>query len=915
MDTKLTKFNARFVVKAISIILVLLTVFFSSKIALSCLDEIYASDGKYKDYYFSDAVFNKDSDGFYTSQDFNNYVESYLSNILYYSNVFSDTTGKSFKELKDEINEKYEKYKYNVLKALYSELVLYGGDFDGYSDEVYSLLTSDIIQLKRTGDSTKTSSNAYLDYYRNDEDVFLDYCVYDVLNDISSKQKEKLSVNIASANKLGADLIVELPDVYFEDDDGMESIITGGKYTLKINEKRAKEILCANGKLSELINYDSMEEVKESFGFDQSYKNINYIVKTYSGDVLTNLKDYKTKEKDLDNYLKSFTYYLTGSDCSFRSNYGTNYNASVYYYSNGWGVNVSSEPQIIATTGTTSVNNMDVTSVYDEDSHESFTVDCTNSDDIIKVKSLAVFFNDNAVFHDCAVSDMKSSYVAAGELMRKIFTLVIIDILVFGVFMILLIVLSGKRGRNDEEIYLFPTDKIFFEIRLALSGVLIFVLGYYTVWAAFDYIHLNSPSLAGFVRGTIPYAVTLIIALLMDFILYVTRIVKAKRFSKGLILYRFIKWCFGFIINVIKKLFHTILAPFKAFVRIIRDVYKGKKAKNIKDVVVTKSVIIGLINIVLLLTIIVLAYSDNGIMLILTLGATVLLDVYMILRSLKFVGGVDNILDVLHAYRSGNLEVHINRAALPEYLMPAAEDLEELGDGIKLAVDEAVKQETTKTELITNISHDLKTPLTSIINYVELLKQCDIQNDTARSYLEVLGEKSDRLKYLICDLVEASKAATGNVEVNLVDVSLNEIIAQIIGEHDTAFKENNLEIVFDCTAEDIIVKADSKLLYRVLENLTVNVEKYAMKSTRVYISTEKTDTTGGIIIKNISAAPLNITPEQLKQRFVRGDSARTTEGNGLGLSIAENLCIAQGGKLDIDIMGDLFVAKVRAKLS
>lgn len=915
MDTKLTKFNARFIIKAISIILVLLTVFVSSNIALSYLDEIHASNSKYNAYYLSDAVFNKDSDGFYTSQDFNNYVESYLSNILYYSSVFSDTTGKSFDELKDEIDEKYEKYKYNVLKAIYSELVLYGGDFDDCSDEIYSLLTSDIIQLKRTGDNTKVSSNAYLDYYTNDENTFLDFCVYDMLNDISSKQKENLSVNIASANKLGADLIIELPDIYFEDDDGMESIIiNGGKYTLKINEKRAKEILCANGYLSELINYDSMEEAKESFGFDKSYKNINYIVKTYDGDVFTNVKDYKTKEKDLGNYLKGFTYYLTGSDSSFKSNYGSIYNASVYYYSNSWGVNVNSEAEIISI-GTTSVNNMDVTSFYDESTYDSTSESSTHSDDIIKVSSLVVFFNDNAVFHDNSVSDMKSSYAAAGKLMRKIATLVLINILVFGILMILLMALSGKRGMKDEEIHLLPTDKIFFEIRVALSGVLIFVLGYYAVWAVFDYVHMNSPTLVKFIRGTIPYAVTLIVALLMDFILYFTRIVKAKRFSESFVLYRLIKWCLCFIFKAIKKLFHIIFAPLKAFVRLIRDVYDGKKAKNIKDVVVTKSVIIGLINIVLLLTMIVLALNDNGFTLLLTLGATVLLDVYMILRSLKFVGGVDNILYILHAYRSGNLEAHINRAALPGYLMPAAEDLEELGDGIKLAVDEAVKQETTKTELITNISHDLKTPLTSIINYVELLKQCDIQNDTARSYLEVLGEKSDRLKYLICDLVEASKAATGNIEVNLVDVSLNEIIAQIIGEHDAAFKERNLEVIFDGTAEDITVKADSKLLYRVLENLTVNVEKYAMPSTRVYISTEKTDTTGGIIIKNISAAPLNITPEQLKQRFVRGDAARTTEGNGLGLSIAENLCTAQGGKLDIDIVGDLFVAKVRAKLS
>ena len=287
-----------------------------------------------------------------------------------------------------------------------------------------------------------------------------------------------------------------------------------------------------------------------------------------------------------------------------------------------------------------------------------------------------------------------------------------------------------------------------------------------------------------------------------------------------------------------------------------------------------------------------------------------LVDVYSLMKGLQFVGGVDRLLEVLNAYRKGNLDTYINRAALPDYLIPAAEDLEELGDGIRLAVEEAVRQETTKTELITNISHDLKTPLTSIINYVELLKHCDIQNETALSYLEVLGEKSDRLKYLISDLVEASKAATGNIEVNIVDVSLREIIVQITGEHSDNFDKKQLSIVCDIPEDDIVVRADSKLLYRVLENLTGNINKYAMPCTRVYISAQEHEGKGIITFKNISSAPLNITPEELKQRFVRGDASRTTEGNGLGLSIAENLCLIQNGKLDIEIVGDLFIAKV-----
>lgn len=231
-------------------------------------------------------------------------------------------------------------------------------------------------------------------------------------------------------------------------------------------------------------------------------------------------------------------------------------------------------------------------------------------------------------------------------------------------------------------------------------------------------------------------------------------------------------------------------------------------------------------------------------------------------------------------------------------------------DGIKNAVDKAMQNEKMKTELITNVSHDLKTPLTSIINYVDLLQKCDIEDETAQSYLAVLSEKSDRLKHLIEDLVEASKASSGAVNVNTVSVSVTEFINQLTGEHAEGLSEKNLNVIVTLPDEDIIVKADSNLLYRVLENLVVNVKKYAMEHTRVYISAQRSENTAKIIIKNISAAPLNMTPEELKSRFVRGDESRSTSGNGLGLSIAENLCNLMKGKLDLSIDGDLFTATV-----
>ena len=289
-------------------------------------------------------------------------------------------------------------------------------------------------------------------------------------------------------------------------------------------------------------------------------------------------------------------------------------------------------------------------------------------------------------------------------------------------------------------------------------------------------------------------------------------------------------------------------------------------------------------------------------------------DCYILLRGIRFVGAVKRLFRVTSEIRNGEENAKVDYTAIPSAFHETADNLMGIKDGIKAAVDKAMQNEKMKTELITNVSHDLKTPLTSIINYVDLLQKCDIPDETAQSYLQVLSEKSDRLKHLIEDLVEASKASSGAITVHTVSVSVNEFINQLTGEHSEGLSEKNLNVIVTLPDEDIIVKADSNLLYRVLENLVVNVKKYAMEHTRVYISAQKTGATAKIIIKNISAAPLNMTPEELKSRFVRGDESRSTSGNGLGLSIAENLCSLMKGKLDLSIDGDLFTATVEMPL-
>ena len=239
-----------------------------------------------------------------------------------------------------------------------------------------------------------------------------------------------------------------------------------------------------------------------------------------------------------------------------------------------------------------------------------------------------------------------------------------------------------------------------------------------------------------------------------------------------------------------------------------------------------------------------------------------------------------------------------------------AETLNNLGDGLETALQEQVKSERLKADLITNVSHDIKTPLTSIINYVDLLKREQIPNEKVQRYLEILDQKSQRLKNLTEDLVEASKASSGNLKLDIQDIDLVELVQQTNGEFEEKFQLRHLELVSSLPDRSIFIAADGRRLWRVLENLYNNAFKYAMESSRVYVDLVQEGDRVAFTIKNVSASPLNISPDELTERFVRGDVARTTEGSGLGLSIAKDLTRLQNGILEITIDGDLFKVQV-----
>ena len=262
------------------------------------------------------------------------------------------------------------------------------------------------------------------------------------------------------------------------------------------------------------------------------------------------------------------------------------------------------------------------------------------------------------------------------------------------------------------------------------------------------------------------------------------------------------------------------------------------------------------------------------------------------------------------AMADGDLSQNIDTRLLIGDFKRYGQRMNDLRSGIEQAVQEQTKAERMKTELITNVSHDIKTPLTSIVNYVDLLQKEDVQSEAAREYIAVLDRQSRRLKKLTEDLVEASKASSGALPVDLQPTDVSVLFDQIVGEYQERLADCRLTLVARPPEQPLTVCADGKLLSRVMDNLMSNICKYALEDTRVYAVASCDEKTVTISLKNVSRAELNISPDELMERFVRGDASRHTEGSGLGLSIAGSLVQLMGGTFDLSIDGDLFRADI-----
>lgn len=451
--------------------------------------------------------------------------------------------------------------------------------------------------------------------------------------------------------------------------------------------------------------------------------------------------------------------------------------------------------------------------------------------------------------------------------------------LIFAVILLLisivwLTVIAGKRT-GDEEIHLNGFDRIYTEI--AAAGVFCIWATSLDGFAMLIWRRIEEPRAGLIAAGGLGIYTA---ALFLLGYLSLVRRIKAGTLWKNSLL----RWC----LKIGKKIWAKVREFAELFSRNTSG--KIKIALLAGGFILFQFVVNGMI------------FQGSASFFLILIAADCGVLIYLIRKA----DGRDRILEGLKRISGGELQYKIPVDKLTGEEKVMAEYINHIGEGLDAAVENSLKNERMKTELITNVSHDIKTPLTSIINYVDLLKRENFTDPKICGYLDVLEAKAQRLKVLTEDVVEASKASSGAITLEMVDLNFGEMLHQVIGEFEERFEEKNLTLMVHFAEEQMIIRADGQRLWRVLENIFGNVVKYAMEGTRVYVQT--TPEKGRVVfsLKNISAQPLNISADELTERFIRGDVSRNTEGSGLGLSIAKSLTELQGGDFRLYLDGDLF---------
>jgi len=439
----------------------------------------------------------------------------------------------------------------------------------------------------------------------------------------------------------------------------------------------------------------------------------------------------------------------------------------------------------------------------------------------------------------------------------------------------LIIAIGHTKGKEGIDINDF--DKIPIEIILCVATIIVILI----IGAAGEFIRVIYDEYYDLAISLLltGYFVSYIVCALTG--VTIIKRIKAKILIKDSITGRTCRFCF----KILKKIFKQI----------------DKACKEISNsLTVTAKVIIFIIGYAVGMILLIGLFEGLG------AGIALIITAYFIYKFIERINCYKKIENHLkEMYEGDHTKKLFSSDFVPEF-QDVIKYINDVSSGFENAIQEGIKSEKLKTELITNVSHDIKTPLTSIINYVDLLKKEEIDNPKIKEYIDILDSKSQRLKKLTEDLVEASKASSGNVKLNIEKINIGELIKQTTGEFEDRFNEKKLEIITKIPEGIVYISADNRYMYRVIENLFSNISKYALESSRVYVDVVRDGGKVKIAIKNISKERLNISADELMQRFVRGDKSRTTEGSGLGISISKSLTELQKGKFDLQVDGDLF---------
>lgn len=533
--------------------------------------------------------------------------------------------------------------------------------------------------------------------------------------------------------------------------------------------------------------------------------------------------------------------------------------------------------------------NVTVKGISNQDTAKNIKNNFTNASG----KECYIYFStdnlqDGDLYEDIYTAYMQYRNYKASNLIMLIIPFLVLSLL----FLVCLLCLCGHTNDSDDLQIAFtdkiPTDIHFLlNIGIVIGGVAIVGMVLFDDVLSNNYTFYKYNRLVGLLLSLLCGAIWLVFT---EWITSVFRIKKANiSFFCNTLIYRASKYIFIKTKNFTKK---------------IKRIFSYKPQKMQKQTIL---LIIGYIFVNLLFALIAIIFGYYAPVIdILIFILAVVFNVCVLIFLLNYVEIFDEIIVATCEHKT----LSYDNKQVPVELKLLADNLANSNQQLQDAIQKAVKDEQMKTELITNVSHDLKTPLTSLITYSDLLEKCNITDENAIKYTNVIHRQSIKLKRLIEDLIEASKVSTGNVTLHKAVLNLSELAVQAITEFSSEIEKNGNIIVFNEPDDAPKVFADSSKTYRIISNLLSNAKKYSAPDTRIYISVYSDGINGYFEIKNISSEPLNISPDELTERFVRGDKSRSKDGNGLGLSIAKELCNIQNGELKIIIDGDLFKAIV-----